>query len=183
MKTCLKLFAVISVCLLSAGALVAQTTGTVTANSSAEIVAPLVIADNSGMAGGTTLNFGRMTISPTQSGTSILSAANVRTVTNGVIAVEASTTSTASFSVNGKAGSTYAITLPAGPVAITRSGGPETMTVTAFTALPASAGVEQLTGTLVGGTDTFTVGGTLQVNANQAEGIYNGTFNVTIAYN
>jgi len=173
----------IIVCLLSAGTITAQTSGTLSANSSAEIVAPLIITDNSGMAGGTTLNFGRMTISPTENGTCIVSAANVRSVSGGVTAVNASTTSTASFSVAGRAGSTYAITLPAAPVSITRQGGAETMTVATFTALPASAGVTQLTGTLVGGSDTFTVGATLQVNAAQAEGIYNGTFNVTVAYN
>lgn len=173
----------LSIGLLTTGSLYAQTSGTVTANSSAEIVAPLTIIDNSGLAGGTTLNFGRMTISPTENGTCVLSAANVRSVTNGVTAVEASTTSTASFSVSGKIDATYAITLPAAPISITREGGAETMTVTAFTALPASAGAEQLTGTLAGGSDTFTVGGTLQVTANQAEGIYNGTFNVTVAYN
>ena len=40
-------------------------------------------------------------------------------------------------------------------------------------------------GTLVlsAGVDSFTVGGTLNVGANQAEGAYVGTFNVTVNYN
>lgn len=168
---------------MSAGTLMAQTSATISANSSAEIVAPLTISDNSGLAGGTTLNFGRMTISPTDNGTCVVSAANVRSVSGGVTAVDASTTSTASFAVTGRAGATYAITLPAAPINITREGGVETMSVALFRALPASAGVEQSTGTLIGGSDTFTVGGTLQVSAAQAEGVYNGAFNVTVAYN
>jgi hypothetical protein len=39
-------------------------------------------------------------------------------------------------------------------------------------------------GTLNGSaTDTFTVGATLNVNANQVAGLYQGNFNVTVAYN
>lgn len=169
--------------MLITGHVGAQTSGIVVANSSAEIVAPLSITDNSGMGGGTTLNFGRMTISSTQAGSCIVTAANVRTVNGGVTAVDASTTSTASFSVSGKIGAAYTITLPAAGIPLTREGGAETMTVGTFSVIPASAGVEQFTGTLVGGTDTFTVGGILSVNAAQPEGVYNGTFNIAVAYN
>lgn len=153
----------------------------ITANSSAEIVVPLTIIDNSGIAGGTNLNFGRMTISPTVAGTVVLTAQNARTTTGGVTAVP-STTSTASFGLTGRAGSTYQITLP-GNINITREGGAETMMVNNFTSIPLSAGVQQLTGTLIGGTDSFTVGGTLNVAAAQAVGVYVGTFTVTVAYN
>lgn len=162
--------------------IVAQS-GTATANSTAEIVAPLIITDNSGVAGGTTLDFGRLTVSSTSPGACIVTAGNVRSVEGGVTAIDIPTTSTASFAVTGKAGATYAITFPAVNPKIRRSGGLEEMEVSNFSALPASEGVEKNTGTLVGGNDTFTVGGKLNVVAGQAEGTYSGTFNVTVAYN
>lgn len=37
-------------------------------------------------------------------------------------------------------------------------------------------------GTLTSGADSFTVGGTLDVAANQAAGEYTGTFTVTVEY-
>ncbi len=37
--------------------------------------------------------------------------------------------------------------------------------------------------TLVGGSDTFNVGATLNVGATQAAGTYSGTFDVTVNYN
>ena len=37
-------------------------------------------------------------------------------------------------------------------------------------------------GALTGGTDTFNVGGTLSVGANQAAGSYSGTYTVSVNY-
>jgi len=37
-------------------------------------------------------------------------------------------------------------------------------------------------GTLTGGTDTFNVGGTLAVGANQTAGSYSGTYSVAVNY-
>ncbi|WP_321438015.1 DUF4402 domain-containing protein [uncultured Bacteroides sp.] len=165
--------------------IMAQASGTLTSKASAEIVAPLTIVDNSGLAGGPTLNFGAMTISAT-AGSCILSTSNVRTASGGVTVVTTSPSSNSSFGITGKKGATYAITLPATDITITREGGTETMTVGSLTALPASSvSGDKLTGVLdaTNGTDTFTVGGTLAVGASQAEGIYNGTFSVTVAYN
>jgi hypothetical protein len=154
------------------------------AKAAAEIVAPLVIVDNSGLAGGTTLDFGKITVSAT-GGACVVSTTNVRSVTGGITAVSSSTTSTASFSIAGKVGATYGITLPAADIALTRTTGTETMTVGSFVARPASSVAgDALVGTLdATGSDTFTVGGTLTVGVAQAEGVYVGTFNVTAAYN
>jgi hypothetical protein len=70
------------------------------------------------------------------------------------------------------------ISLPKQPVVLTRNGGTEKMTLDTWT---------------INGTTTrnvvahqefqFQVGGTLHVNANQVEGVYLGTFDVTINYN
>lgn len=154
----------------------------ITAQAKAEIASTLTISDNSGMPGGTTLNFGKLAVSNSTAGTCTLSTVNSATTSGGVNAI-ASTTSTAVFSLTGMGNKTYAITLPVSTV-VTRAGGAETMTIDTFTARPASAGADQLTGTLnVTGTDSFTVGGRLNVNAAQADGVYNGTFGVTVAYN
>lgn len=162
----------------------AQGTGTLSAKAAAEIIAPFTITDNSGLAGGTTLNFGRMTISPTLSGTCVLSTANVRTLSGGLSEV-ASTTTTASFAVSGKPGATYAITLPVSLDIVSTTNPAEKMTVNSFRALPVSSSTgDAVVGTLdLAGADSFTIGATLNVDANQAEGIYEGTFNVTAAYN
>jgi len=158
---------------------------TATSKAKAEIVAAMTIIDDSGDPDGTALDFGVLTISPTEAGTCILSTANRRIGNNGVTVVNSSTSTTASFGVSGKSGLSYNITLPVAPVTITRNGGTETMTISDFTALPASSITgDAMTGTLDGaGKDSFKIGGTLYVNAAQAEGVYESTFTVSVAYN
>ena len=82
--------------------------------------------------------------------------------------------SAASFDVTGEAGQAYFITLPSSTIL---SSGANTMTVDTFNH---DAGA---TPTLVGGSDTFNVGATLNVGATQASGTYSGTFAVTANYN
>lgn len=148
----------------------------------AEVTSQLAITDNTGTLGGTTLNFGKIAVTAGSGGTCVISTVNAVTVSGGVNSIT-STTSNAIFTLTGMAGKAYTITLPPSTV-VTRAGGSETMTVDNFKARPTSAGAEALTGTLSSlGTDSFTVGGQLNVNAAQVDGIYNGTFNVTAAYN
>lgn len=150
----------------------------------AEITSQISITDNSGLPGGTTLNFGSLAVSATSSGTCSVSTLNVRTTGGGVNPISSTSSSTASFLVNGSMNRTYAITLPVAAVTVTRTTGAETMTIDNFSARPVSAGADQLTGTLSNlGADTFTVGARLNVNANQTDGVYEGTFNITVAYN
>ncbi|MFZ4581803.1 MAG: DUF4402 domain-containing protein [Paludibacter sp.] len=154
----------------------------ITGQAKAEVTSQLAITDNTGTPGGTTLNFGKIAVAAGSGGTCTVSTLNVVTVSGSVNAI-VSTTSNAIFSLSGMAAKTYAITLPASTV-VTRAGGVETMTVDNFKARPTSAGAEGLTGTLSSfGVDNFTVGGQLNVNAAQVDGIYNGTFSVTAAYN
>ncbi len=80
----------------------------------------------------------------------------------------------ASFDATGASDATYSIILPS---SATLSSGGNTMTVDTFTD---DAGASP---TLVGGSDTFNVGATLHVDANQAAGLYSGTFTVTVNYN
>ena len=79
----------------------------------------------------------------------------------------------------GAAGSSSVVNikLPKQPVTLTRSGGTETMTATKFTV----QGLEKRTVAKQVAFE-FRVGATLNVNANQVEGIYVGTFDVTVQY-
>ncbi len=80
----------------------------------------------------------------------------------------------AGFNVTGATGQAYFITLPS---SATLTSGGNTMTVDTFNH---DAGA---TPTLVGGSDAFNVGATLNVGATQAVGTYSGTFDVTVNYN
>jgi hypothetical protein len=69
------------------------------------------------------------------------------------------------------------IRIPRNPITVTRVGGTETMTVSNWTL----AGNARRTVVALEAFQ-FKVGGTLFVNANQAEGLYLGTFDVEIQY-
>lgn len=99
--------------------------------------------------------------------------AKVSTITGAAGAVKPAT-----FTVKGESGSTFAVTLPANDV-VTIGNGTNTMKVKDFTSNLADAAAA----TLTGGTNTFNVGATLVVGANQTAGDYTGTFNVIVNYN
>lgn len=84
------------------------------------------------------------------------------------------TVGSAGFNVTGEPSQGYAITLPS---SATLTGPSATMTVDSF--IHDAGG----TPTLSGGSDSFNVGATLHVGANQAAGTYSGTFAVTVSYN
>ena len=69
------------------------------------------------------------------------------------------------------------IRIPKTAITVTRVGGAETMTVDTWT-LNGTASRNIVAKELF----TFKVGGTLHVNANQAEGLYVGTFNVDVQF-
>lgn len=139
----------------------------------ANIVNPITIAETR------SLHFGTMSVS-TSAGTCILAAAGTRTKTGGVTLTNFSPTATsAAYSVTGAANVAYVITLPTSSVTVTRSGGTQTMTINTFTSSKAG-NASTLSAT---GTDNFTVGATLNVGASQVAGLYQGNFNVTVAYN
>jgi hypothetical protein len=70
------------------------------------------------------------------------------------------------------------ISLPKKAVTLIRVGGIETMTLDSWTLNGASS-----RNVVAHETFEFRVGGTLHVNANQVEGMYVGTFDVTLTYN
>ena len=164
---------IVTVLLLTVSALsFAQPNVSATATATGTIIAPIAIAKNVDM------NFGNI-VSGAALGTVVLTPAGVRSKTGGAFLPSTlpGTVTAASFTVTGATGYTYAITLPAAVTTVTS--GANTMTVDTWTSTPTG------TGTLAGGTQTLTVGGTLHVGANQVAGTYvSGTaFTVTVAYN
>ena len=170
MKLLSKLIFVSIVMLLFASSAFAQVTASATAT--ATIVTPIAITKDVDM------NFGNVAVNASV-GTVVLTPAGARSATGGVsfLAATPGTITAASFTVTGLAGATYSITLPAGALTITS--GANTMTVDTWTSSPTP------TGTLTGGTETLTVGATLNVGASQPAGTYvSGTpFDVTVNYN
>ena len=170
MKKLIKFFALSIVLFSLAAGTFAQVSDVATAT--ATIVTPIAIAKTVDM------NFGNAAVSAAL-GTVILTPAGSRSATGGVsfLTGNPGTVTAASFNVTGLALATYSISITGAPLTVTSGG--NTMTVTAFTSTPTP------TGTLTGGAETLLVGGTLNVAAAQATGVYvSGTpFTVTVNYN
>ena len=141
-----------------------------TATTSATVITPIAISKTVDM------NFGNIAVSPTVAGTVVLAPAGTRAKTGGVtLPAVAGTVTSASFNVTGLGTSTYSITLPS---TITLTGVPSgTMTVGTFVSTPSG------TGALTAGAQTLQVGGTLNVAAAQAAGVYTNTTDMTVTVN
>lgn len=151
------------------GAANAQSTASATFNVGARIVSPISITKIADM------NFGDV-VPSSSAGTVVLTTAGARSVTGGASLGLTGATSAATFTVNGQANYTYAITLPS--AANISDGASHTMSVGTFTSSPSS------TGTLdAGGSQALALGATLNVGASQVPGTYSGSFSVTVAYN
>ena len=121
------------------------------------------------------LAFGQVAAGAT-SGTAVVTPAGTRSLTGGVTPGSSGGVTSAQFTVSGIPLFTYSIALPG---SVVLSSGANTMTVNTFTSSPSGTGQIQL----IIGTQTLTLGATLQVGANQSSGSYTGTFNVTVVYN
>lgn len=170
MKNFTKLFALLAVMLgFSLNSSAQDVTSTATP-ATATIVAPIAIAD------GTDLMFGNI-ITDGSVGTVVIAPDGVRTATGGArfSSTLPGTFGASSFVVTGEGNSTYAITLPAdGTISLAGPATSTAMTLSNFTSVG---------GTLTAGTETLTVGATLNVGATQLPGAYAGTYTVTVSYN
>ena len=121
------------------------------------------------------LNFASLTA--TTAGTAIVDPNTDGITTTGGVLYVAGLHYAAQFEAVSPIKSVVIIRIPRDPITVTRVGGTETMTVSNWTLSGASrrtvAAQEQF---------EFKVGGTLFVNANQAEGLYLGSFSVEIQY-
>lgn len=149
-----------------------------TATASGTVVAPIAITVN------TNLAFGSFAAGP--GGTVTVSTSGVRAA-SGVTLVGGGTPSAARFDITGQASSTYSITHGGTAVLTNTTGvGAETMMLGKFSDLTgANATSGSVTsGVLDGaGTQSLYVGGTLNVGAAQAPGVYTGTVIATVEYN
>lgn len=146
----------------------AQASDTQSANINALINNPIVLANTSD------LEFG--TITPSTVATTVI-IDPTGTVNGASTAIGLGGVPTAAgFDVSGLSNQTYAVTLPTNGT-ITLAGPGTAMAVDDF--------LDDATGTISpgGGPDSFGVGATLTVGANQAAGAYTGSFDVTVSYN
>ncbi|MEO8174664.1 MAG: DUF4402 domain-containing protein [Sediminibacterium sp.] len=163
---------------LLAALLTTITIGSVNAQSTANATATANILTAISISKTLDMNFGNVSVQAATGGTVILSPLGIRSTTGGVtLPATSGTVTAAAFVVTGEGSYVYTITLPVTPHTI--SDGANTMTVTAFLSAPSG------TGTLTAGTQTFTVGGTLNVAAAQVKGTYTSEagFAVTVNYN
>ena len=148
-----------------------------TTDAKAEVITPITLVKSG------ELDFGKIAIAPGSTGTVVISSDGATRTATG----NASTISTAfafpTYTVGGAISLGYTITVPAISVTTTATGtGSKTMTI-APSSKSTSVGVGTA-GTLSGtGADTFTVGGTLSMAADQVPGSYTGTFAVSVNYN
>src|ERR1700690_1130854 len=162
-------FILVAVATLSAGSSFAQSnSASASAAANARVVAGI------GLSKTTDLNFGDVVASGSL-GTVVMTYGGARSATGGTTLGNTTGAAAAAFSVSGVSGSTYAISLP-GSATTLSDGASHTMTVDTYVG-------SKTVGTLSGGADTFTVGGTLHVAASQVAGSYTATFSVSVNYN
>lgn len=151
---------------------VASTTGT----GSITVIRPLTITKNAD------LKFGTVVRPGTGSGTAVVSAAGVRSVTGGVVGLASGDTPQASqFTVDGEGGQSISVTIPA---TFSMANGTDTLVVTTSNNLTGSAGTQTLSNALgAAGTLVFKVGGSVPIGSTTPTGAYAGTFTVSAAYN
>lgn len=144
-------------------------TGIATGEATAHIVVPIELTKNSD------LLFGNVAAGPS-AGTVTIAVDGMRTGNGGITLIAAGNNSgAASFAVTGYPEATYTIDLP---VSITIEDNGNVMVVDNFVSDLGS--VSQLSSM---GEGFMVVGATLNVEANQAPGLYTGTFDVIVAYN
>lgn len=152
---------------------------TATASATAEVLEPLVLTANG------TLNFGTMVVS----GGGIVSLGADGTLTcNDPDIVCAGTPSVAGFAVAGTANKAVTINLPTSSVELRH---PSYTALTAqehaiildsFNAADVNGAAITAVTTDGSGDATFDVGGTITLDGNEVEGVYNGTFDVSVEY-
>lgn len=122
------------------------------------------------------MDFGAL-LTSAAAGTATLDPVTGAVTTSGGVTAVSGPTSPAVFVGAGSRNVPYQIRLPKEPATLTRDGGTETMILSNWT-------LDGPTNRRVGANQAFefSVGGQLSVDANQADGTYVGTFEVTVHY-
>jgi spore coat protein U-like protein len=134
----------------------------------AVIVSPLSLVNTED------LDFGTLISGPLPGTATIDASTGARSVTGGVVAA-GGTPKRAEFVGVGTIGLLSLVSMSAAPLLSNGTGG----TMVSALVMQGGTGLRLFPGT---GVQTFRVGGTLTVGANQAVGTYAGTFTVTVAY-
>jgi len=136
----------------------------------AKVIAPITIENPSS----TNLDFGTVARSSV-AGSVTISPQGLRTSQNGAAVITSSLFSAAPIIVNGENNAGYNVILPSSDVKLTRTGGAEEMEVSNFTH-NATMVLSSI------GSGSFSVGATLNLDADQVAGDYTGSFSITVAY-
>jgi hypothetical protein len=176
MKKITSILSIMAVSAVFSSSILAQQSVSASAPTSTTIVAPIGITKTTSMTFGSFATGG--------AGTLVMNPLAARSATGGVKLTNITGSPTAAaFAVTGQGSYGYDITLPASLTLTTAATGTnKTMIVNTFTSSHAIIGK----GTLAaGGTDSFTVGATLNVTAGQVVGLYENLdgFAVTVNYN
>lgn len=121
------------------------------------------------------LSFGRFVGGGGYSGTVTVDTSGARSSSGSVLLLSGEAVSPAQFSITGNPGARYVVTLPA--TVLLAAGGAQ-ISMSGVTASIPAAGVLPSQGST-----TFFVGATLAVGAGQVNGIYSGTFDVSVKNN
>lgn len=130
------------------------------------------------------MNFGVLNVG-TGGGSCVLSSTGTRTYSGDItLSGVLSEAEAGAFTVTGNPGYTYVISLPSS-FDIFHTDGVNKMIVNNLKARVEGSGSDGLTGVLAPGlgTQSFTVGATLNVDAGQEVGVYEGYFTVSVDYN
>ena len=140
------------------------------ATSTARVILPTQITKLNDM------DFGFVTV--TSVGTAIIDSGTDAVTTTGGVLFAGGLPHAAKFAAVSPSKTVVHIRLPKKPTTLTRSGGTETMTVDTWT-----INGSETRNVVARETFEFAIGATLHVAANQVEGTYTGTFDVTVDYN
>lgn len=121
------------------------------------------------------LDFGELVVS--SAGTAVLNPVSGTTSVTGAVTPVGTAGHPATFTTTGSKNSVVIIHVPNSPVTLARVGGGGTMTVSNWTLDGSTNRRIPLNRTF-----DFSVGGTLNIGAGQADGTYAGTFAVTVQY-
>ena len=171
-KTLVALFAVAALFTVLTGSMFAQSTASAGGNAEARIVAGISIAKNVDLA------FGQIVRSASAGTVTLDPSTNQRTAKGGVTLGQNAGFNAAAFTVTGEPEYKFQLTLPKS-IDITRQGGKEIMAVNGFTTTLGTSNEGALDSK---GSMDFSLGATLNVDANQATGTYDGSFSVTATY-
>jgi hypothetical protein len=121
------------------------------------------------------LDFGGLVVS--SAGTAVIDPVTGAVTTTGTIVPIGTAAHPATFTATGSRNSVVNIKLPNSAITLTRVGGGGTMTLSNWTLDGKSNRKIPLNSAF-----NFSVGGTLNVGAAQADGTYTGTFTITVQY-